>query len=333
MALAELRARLAAVPDVAVAESPAVQQHVADAVAYLASADAAEALRRDPYWPKWRSPWWDMLTLYELGCAERIPKCIAVAMVAALDAMPLHEFPIREDEWPPGVDRRRHTSCHCALGTMDQVLRACGVDVDRELPWIAGWYARYQMADGGYNCDESAYLAAGAPPSSMVATVPILEALAQRAPSELADRAAAMLIARELRLGSPTAHNAEERAAAQHWGELCFPRLYFYDVLRGIAALTRWATAHGRTLPLAAIAPVLEHLLAHAGDGIARVGRTAWAGMTTIVPDDNWAGRYPAVSPRIALAPGDPSPELTRQWTAVRRDVIALIDAGRVAAG
>lgn len=272
-----LRDRLAAVAETSVAAPPARPQQIADAIEYLASAAALASVAADPYWPKWRSPWWDMLALYELGLAEQIPKQIARAMVAALDAMP-HTFPIRDDDWPPGANKRRDAECHCALGAIDQVLRGCGIDVDRALPWLAPWYARYQMADGGYNCDETAYLAAGAPPSSMVATVAVLEALVQRPPSEPADRAANLLIARELRHGSPTAYNAAERDAARAWGELTFPRFYFYDVLRGLAALVGWAVGHDRAIPLSAIAPVLEHLLAHAGDGVVRAGRVAWEG-------------------------------------------------------
>lgn len=330
---ADLRARLAAVPAVALPDSAATRALIDDTAAWLGSDDAVALVAADPYWPKWRGPWWQMLLLFELGAAERIPARIVDAMVEVLARLPLHTFPIREDEWPPGIDRRRHTSCHCALGCIDQVLAACGVDVDGALPWVAPWYARYQMADGGLNCDESAYLAAGACPSSMVGTIAPFEALIRRGPSAGCDRAAAMLVGRQLRLGSPTVHNAAERDAARAWGDLCFPRFYFYDVLRGLAALARWAVAHQRPLPSAAIAPVVEHLLAIAGDGVIRVGRVAWAGKQTWRADDNWAARHPAEPTPLVEAIGrlgDASPTLTRQWAAVRADLLALIDAGRL---
>ena len=327
---ADLRARLARVPTLTIA--PASPALIDATVVNLGSAAALASVRKDPYWPKWDSPWWEMLLLWEIGVADRIPKRIVLAMVEALNAMPLRTFPIREDEWPAGVDRRRHTSCHCALGTMDQVLAACGVDVDRELPWIAAWYARYQMADGGYNCDETAYLVEGQAPSSMVGTIAILEALIRRGPSDTCDRAAAMLIARELRHGSPTQHNAAEREAAKHWGAITFPRFYFYDVLRGASALVRWAVQHGRPLPLAAISPVVEHLLAEAGDGGVRVGRRAWEGKATWRSDDDWTARHPAQPTALALAEsgGEVNAALTQQWTRLRRELIALIDANRV---
>jgi len=326
----DLRARLAAVPTVDIALSPATQRLVDAAVAYLGSPEAIASVQLDPYWPKWASPWWQMLALYELGLAERIPKRIARAMVDRLNAMPLHTFPIRDEDWPAGVDKRRDSSCHCALGNIDQLLDACGVDVDRELPWIRPWYSQYQMSDGGYNCDEAAYLVEDECPSSMVGTIAILESLLRRGPSDTADRAASMLISRELRHGSSTSHNAAERESAKKWTDLCFPRFYFYDVLRGARALVRWAVEHGRALPLAAITPVLEHLLATAGDGSVRVGRVAHANTTTWTSADNWAARQAPTPPPISLAPGEVSPTLAQQWAELRRDVIALIDAGRV---
>src|SRR5205085_7692325 len=105
----------------------------------------AASLEADIYWPKWDSPWWHMLLLWELGEARRIPERSVRAMVAGLDRFPLKIFPIRPGEMPAGLEFGRHEQCHCALGSMYQVLTACGVDVDRELAWIGiEWFARYQ---------------------------------------------------------------------------------------------------------------------------------------------------------------------------------------------
>src|SRR5262245_43782618 len=139
MTLAELRRTLVAIPDV---ELPRHFRGVEAAVDYLASDAALAHMAADSYWPKWHGPWWQMLLLFELGEAQRIPARAAQAMVAALNALPLHTFPIRPEEWPPGVHPSRDVSCHCALGNMDQVLTACGVDVDDELPWIRPWFDR-----------------------------------------------------------------------------------------------------------------------------------------------------------------------------------------------
>jgi hypothetical protein len=331
--LGTMRARLAAIPDIELPLDATTTALVERSVTYLASAAATAAIASDPYWPKWDSPWWHMLALFELGLADRIPPAIARTMTAGLNALPVHTFPLRPDEWPAGTDPRRDAMCHCAVGCIDQVLAACGIDVDRELPWFAAWFTRYQMADGGYNCDESAYLVHDECPSSMVGTVPILEALTRRAPSAAADRAAAMVLGRELRHGSATRHNAEERDSAKAWSQLTFPRFYFYDVLRGLAAVTRYAVLHQRSLPLAAVAPAIEHLLTSAPDGVLRVGRRAWDGMTTWSPADAFSARHPVAIPPLVEhlgTVGVPSPQLANQWTRTRNDLIALLDAGQL---
>ena len=328
----ELRGALAAIPEVEV--TPELSG-LDGAVAYLASDAALASLAEDSYWPKWDSPWWQMLLLFELGETRRIPERAVHAMVAALDALPLHTFPLRPEDWPPGLSPSRHTSCHCALGSIDQVLTACGVDVDVELPWIRRWYARYQMRDGGYNCDESAYLVADECPSSMVGTIAPFEAMLHRGPDETVARAAEFLIARELVHGSPTRHNAEERDAAKSWGEPTFPRFYFYDVLRGATALVRWARELRQPLPLQAIAPAATHLAAIAADGVVRIGRRAHAGKATWMRGENgeW-GRSPQARTFPLLdavsVVGAASAPLTAEWRATRHAIIELVDAGQV---
>jgi hypothetical protein len=335
MTLMKLRALLAGVPPVELEHDPAVSHAIDAEVAYLESKEAIASIALDPYRPKWSAPWWSMLMLYELGAVQRIPARVVSAMVDGLTALPLHIFPIHSEDWPPNVDQQLGSMCHCAVGCMDQVLAACGVDVDRSLPWIEPWYRRYQMVDGGYNCDESAYLVSNECPSSMVGTVASFEALIHRGPSQTCDRAAAFLIGRELRLGSPTLHNEDERAAAKSWPELCFPRFYFYDVLRGITALVRWASEQSRTIPLRAVAPVAEQLVARFPDGIVRIGRVAFAGKTTLAFDSGvWKRRRAKVNPLLALvsSAGAASPVLTQRWGFTRRALIALIDGGQVIA-
>lgn len=332
MTVVELRRSLIEIPDVEVTEQLA---GVEAAVEYLGSDAALASLAEDAYWPKWASPWWQMLLLFELGEARRIPAAAVRGMVAALDALPLHTFPLRAEDWPPGLHPARHASCHCALGCMDQVLAACGVDVDAELPWIRTWFDRYQMRDGGLNCDERAYLVEDECPSSMVGTIAGFEAMLRRGSGQFVDRAAAFLVERALVHGSDTRHNAEEREAATSWGALTFPRFYFYDVLRGATALVRWATTFGRSVPLRAIAPAAAHLVALARDGVVRVGRRAHVGKATWTRGDDgaWirtpiAGSFPLLE-EVGVV-GAPSARLTAEWRATRHALVALIDAGQV---
>ena len=144
---------------------------------YLGSHRALQSLDADPYWPKWDSPWWHMLLLHEMGRTRQIPKSVIERYVDALDKFPLKIFPVHPGEMPAGLDPYRDTLCHCYLGNVYQVLAAWGIDVDSELPWVRPWFLRYQMADGGLNCDNAAYLVKNEIPSSMVGTIAAFEAV------------------------------------------------------------------------------------------------------------------------------------------------------------
>jgi hypothetical protein len=323
------RAQLAAIPEAQVARPDAVARGVDASVMYLRSDAALRSLEVDPYWPKWDSPWWHMLVLFELGEAARIPARTAAALADRLDGL-LHTFPITEAE-KAGHDLKRDIACHCALGCMDQVLAACGL---ASLPWIPPWLERYQMRDGGLNCDEDAYLVTHECASSMVGTIAAFEAMLARDPgSAFCTRAAGFLIERQLTRGSASEHNAAEREAAAAWPRPTFPRFYFYDTLRGLAALVRWATLTRAPLPAAAVA-VATDLAVRFPDGIVAVERNAFTAHGTILPTTDGtrspradALRFPLLDATCALGPSEP---LTRQWTATRAALIALLDAGQI---
>ena len=338
--MTDLRTLLASVPSPAVERRPEIERAIASSVEYLGTDVAQRSLDADTYWPKWNSPWWHMLLLHELGEARRIPERAVSKMVERLDALRVKIFPIQAHELPDGADPHRDVSCHCAVGSIHQVLQACGVDVDRAVPWIPRWLTGYQMADGGLNCDSDAYLVTGECPSSMVATVPIFEALLGRRDSTpverlAVERAARFLIDRELVQGSRSIHNAAERDAAPTWLEPCFPRFYFYDVLRGLAALVRWVEVGGGSFPLQAVGKVIEHLVVAFPDGVVRPRRRAYAGQTTLMLRDGVWVREPASTfplLEVASVVGEPNETLSRQWSVTRRALLGLIDDGRLAA-
>jgi hypothetical protein len=310
---------------------------VRDSLAYLSSQEALESIAADPYWPKWHSPWWHMLLLHEMGETKRIPEAAVRAMVKKLDRYPVKIFPIHAHEMPEGCDPYRHAPCHCQLGNIYQVLAASGLNVDQELPWIRPWFLRYQMADGGLNCDSDAYLASGECPSSMVGTIAAFEAVLLYTPrpwtpeeKTFLDRGARFLIDRELRLGSRTRHNASEQDDEAKWLKPCFPRFYLYDVLRGLTALLSWAEKTNQPLPPEATHCVLEHLSERFPDGIVRAERTCFDGVGTILPTPagEWARRQPATFFPLLKAisqTGNPSPFLTDRWAEARRSVARLL--------
>lgn len=152
-------------------------KEIESSVQYLHSEQAIKTVTADAYWPKWNSPWWHMLLLHEMGETHQIPEPIVEAYIASLNRIPLKIFPIHAHEMPEGVDPYRGSPCHCQVGNVYQVLAKRGVDVDQELPWIRPWFLRYQMADGGLNCDNEAYLVKDEVPSSMVGTIAAFEAV------------------------------------------------------------------------------------------------------------------------------------------------------------
>jgi hypothetical protein len=334
--MTDLRRMLARVPTAEPTQD--IEAAIADSVTYLGSEAAQRSIDGDVYWPKWDAPWWHMVLLYELGEARRIPDRVVDKMIAGLNAVPVKIFPFRPED-APGLNILRDCPCHCALGSMYQVLAACGVDVDGQLPWIKQWLFRYQMTDGGLSCDPSAYLVEDECPSSMVGTVAPFEAmLLGRWTDEqrgFVERAAGFLIGRELRLGSPTVHNADERRAASSWLLPCFPRFYLYDVLRGLAALVRWAERSEHVIPQRAVATVIEHLVTAFPDGVVRRGRQSFATCPTTWrkgDDGAWqhvaTGRSPLLDATSEI--GAPSAALTRQWSMTRRTLDELFDAQRI---
>ena len=304
-------------------DSPELQA----SVDYLASAEALASLKRDLYWPKWHSPWWHALLLHEMGLVKLVPEPIVEALVNGLAHFPCKIFPIQESDLPVGLDPVRETQCHCALGNIYQVLAAWGVDVDREIDWIRPWFLRYQMDDGGLNCDNFAYRIEDECPSSMVATIAPFEAILRYTPrpwtaqeEAFLSRAAGFLMQRQLRLGSATRHNAEERQTAPCWGRLCFPRFYLYDVLRGLTALLEWARKTRQVVPQDCLEPVLTDLRQQYPEGVLWPRRQSYSGIGTrlLGSQGSWVKAPALTFPLLESVSqlNTPSPFLTAQWRA-----------------
>lgn len=337
----ELRDVLAAIPDATVAPNPTIAAGMEHSVRYLASNAAMTSLAGDVYWPKWDSPWWHMLLLWEIGEAKRIPERAVTRMIAGFEDFRLKIFPLSAEELGD-ANPYREVMCHCGLGSMIQVLDACGVDAWSAVPWAVPWFPRYQMADGGLTCDDAAYAVTGECPSSMVGTIGAFEAMLLGGPPAWSaerraflDKGAGFLIDRALVHGSASTHNAEERDAAKAWTSPCLPRFYFYDTLRGLTALVRWAELSGASLPESAIGPACMGLATRFPGGVIAVGREPFAGSTTWTAgaDHAWKTRVPASRFPLLDAVsviGASSPHLTAEWTRTRHAVLALYDAGKI---
>lgn len=269
------------------------ERAAAASVDFLASDAALDALRSDPYWPKWDSPWWHATLLWELGEAARIPERFAAEFGRKIAGHYLPFFPLKESELPPGKDPKRHVLCHCALGTAFQVLSGCGLDPDAAVPWARAWLLRYQLPDGGLNCDEAAYT--GSRKSSFLSTLPSLEAIlfcTRRpfTPEEEAflDRGARYLL--EHRLFRSTKGEVIDTA----WLEPCFPRFYDYDLLRGLSFLSYWGAHTGKPWRDRA-GEALEAAVRLAAKGFAPIQRPLPADKTLLPSRDGWV-KGPAAS-------------------------------------
>lgn len=308
---------------------PGVSEAVRESCAYLVSDAALASIKRDPYWPKWDSPWWHMLLLHEMELTDQIPAVAVATMTSVMKTHYLPVFPLRIEEIPAGVDPYRNILCLCALGSMFQVLSACGVDLDAEIPWLREWLLRYQLPDGGYNCDEAAYTKE-TPKSSIVSTLPCLEALlyCTRRPltaeeTAVLDRGAAYILRQRLfrRVSSGGVIDPD-------WLEIRFPRFYEYDFLRGFAFLAAWREHSGFVIP--------DDL----ADEVAELVARQWTSEGIVLrrynlfdkrsqnpqPDGSWSSGPASEFPLLQAisAPNLPCEPLTRVWRAIgphRREV------------
>jgi hypothetical protein len=262
---------------------------------------------------------------------RRIPQVMIERYIASLNRLPLKIFPIQPEDMPEGIDPFRGSSCHCQLGNVYQVLAEWGVDVDQELPWIRPWFLKYQMTDGGMNCDNEAYLVTHECPSSMVGTIAAFEAVLLCTPrqwtpeeKEFLNKGASFLMGRGLMRGSSTVHNASEQKSAADWVKLCFPRFYLYDILRGLNALSLWAEKTGGSIPQDTISEVVLLLEKKTAEGQLKNERHSFAGTGSLTPLASGgslrkqpASFFPLLEKVSQI--GEVSSFLSKQWAEARR--------------
>lgn len=318
------------------------ETEIQNSVDYLSSDLALKTVDADAYWPKWNAPWWHMLLLHEMGEGKLIPRIMVERYVPSLNRMPLKVFPIHPEDMPEGIDPYRGSPCHCQLGNVYQVLFACGIDVDKELPWLRPWFLRYQMADGGLNCDNEAYLVKDECPSSMVGTIAAFEAVLLCTPRSwtpeektFLDKGARFLMERKLMLGSSTKHNASERKSAEQWTKLCFPRFYLYDVLRGLNALALWAEKTNQSLPKESIGDAVTFLQQQFPNSQVKIGRQSYEGVGTILQSSSgeWIRKQPATFfPLLEKASevGSVSSFLSKQWLETKQRILSHSEVGHL---
>ena len=247
-----------------------------------------------------------MSLLWEMGLADRIPVSIVETLVQAANVRYIRFFPTGKEPLPKGVDPKTDVPCHCQIGILYQVLAACGVSVDEAIPWLRPWLLKYQLPDGGLNCDEKAY-DKSSPKSSIVSTLPPLEAVLfctnrpfTPAEETFLDRGSDYLIAHKLfRSADGT------KIINKDWLQIRFPRFYDYDLLRGLRFLTDYSAVRGKPLPTSAIQETLDLLRKEAA---IKIQRSTW-------PDPT-SSDFELL--RLVSAIGQPVPMLNQVWDKVR---------------
>lgn len=247
-----------------------------------------------------------------------------------------------QEDAPPDKAPDQEAPCPCAFGNIYQILSAAGLDVDAQLPWARSWFLKYQMSDGGLSCDEDAYRSTP-PASSIVGTIAPLEALLlhTRRPftaeeARFLDRGAHCLLDRELMFGYAAGFNAEERLDEEDWLKPCFPRFYFYDVIRGLSFVLKWSEMRCQPIPMLAIQKAIRSIEEKSRDAYVRVERQSFEGIATRVgsPSGEWT-RSPEASRFLLLDEvsrvGQSSSWLTAQWDDARERIRKLSREGSLA--
>ena len=306
---------------------PRFEAAVEETLDYLASASAIASLEVDPYWPKWASPWWRVTLLFELGRVSDIPRSFLRHFFERVRRHYLPSFPFRECDVPEGADSIGNVACHCALGTVFRIAAAAGFDPDDELPFARAWFLRYQLPDGGWNCDESAYLKP-TPKSSVVSSLPVLEALLEGTSRPFTSEERAVLAAGARYLVERQfvrSRTGDRRILNPAWLIPCFPRFYEYDALRGLAFVARWHERTGHAWSGEAAEEVVRVL--PADDTSERAMRRIWDGTRTRErgPDGGWTKREADTFPLLVAMgdPGVPRGRLADDLAVVRRALAA----------
>lgn len=310
----------------------AVSVAMKNSLAYLSSQAALQSIERDPYWPKWNSPWWHMLLLYEMGLTKEIPEAVFLKMVEILKTHYLPIFPIQAEECPHGTDPFRQIACHCAVGSIYQVLFAYGIDVDRELPWIRPWFLKYQLPDGGLNCDEKAYTKLS-PKSSIVTTMPCLEAILfcrnhalTLEETRFLDKGANYLVKQKLFRKVSTGEVIDK-----DWLEIRFPRFYDYDFLRGFYFLEKWRKLSGFKIPDELVDEVEELVSKQMSDDCIKLKRYNLFDRRSYNPtvEGTWSwGQASELELMKAVSFfGSHCLPLTKQWNEVKPKLASVIES------
>ncbi|HAE41262.1 MAG TPA: hypothetical protein DCG57_21915 [Candidatus Riflebacteria bacterium] len=238
--------------------------------ALIHSEKALLMIERDVYWPKWDSPWWYILLLEETGRLAEVPVEAFKELLTCADRQYLKVFPVREEDVDGPVNGHTEVMCFCFFGALLKVASKLDFDVFAHLPWAKTWLSRYQLPDGGYNCDESAYTGSGK--SSLVSSTVMLEGMIEyaRFTKDIETFAPNMQkIVSYLLKHQVYMSTAGKEIPDTDWDKIIFPRFYEFDFSRGLEAIFDFLLLTGKKVRGVAVERALALLRKKTDAGLA----------------------------------------------------------------
>jgi hypothetical protein len=218
-----------------------LNEAVQKSVDFLNSNEALLALEIDPYWPKWRSPWWHLCFLHECGLLHLVNETFLDAFTFKINKHYLPFFPQSECQIPKNKNPYFDIICHCAMFMAANFLFDAHRNPLVEIPWLGEWISKNFLTCGGYNCDEKAYSTSRSP--SFVSNAAALEFFARfKSIGETsvnfthADKIAEWFLARNFKNKLSTGKLADTQFNLDF-----FPRAYEYNAHRGILAVLEYS--------------------------------------------------------------------------------------------
>jgi len=197
----------------------------------------------DVYWPKWSATVWQLILLAEMGMRSDHPavKTGCDYFLKIMDAQdkswppPDYSDKDEEGQWPAW----RSVWEPCVTGNMARTLAVFGFGEDPRVREMFDWLVKYQLPDGGWNCEPGAW-GKEVHHSSFMSTVEPLWAFSEldrqswpKGGREAVERGVEFMLMHRLYKSDKTGKVIDE-----DWTKLHFPLFYFYDILHGLRVLT-----------------------------------------------------------------------------------------------
>ena len=221
--------------------------------------DYLSVFEKDPYWPKWNNLWWKALVMYETDNFDLVPEMFIKYFYEVINKHYLHFFPFTLEEIPENANPYRNIICHCAMGAIIKFGVKKNIDIINNYPWIYEWIFKYQLPDGGYNCDEQAYT--NSKKSSILSTISMAEAVLELC-KKTDNKKLTVVLEKcfDYFIKHRIFRSSKGDIIYPGWKDLTFPRFYEFDLLRGLNFIEEAALLLKKEIPYESIEETVELL-------------------------------------------------------------------------